>query len=82
MREWPLLPHLLGHAHAATPVALDTVEGLEIDAHAMARNLEMTHGLACLQTPCRKTLTRGEYRLKLAASAHSDETSGSRDNSE
>ena len=38
--EWPLLPQLFGHAHAATLAVLDTVEGLEIDAAAMARNLE------------------------------------------
>ncbi|HSY86247.1 MAG TPA: 3-carboxy-cis,cis-muconate cycloisomerase [Verrucomicrobiae bacterium] len=43
--EWPLLPQLFGHAHAATLAVLDTVEGLEIDAAAMARNLEATGGL-------------------------------------
>jgi 3-carboxy-cis,cis-muconate cycloisomerase len=43
--EWPLLPQLFGHAHAATLAALDTIEGLEIDAAAMARNLEATRGL-------------------------------------
>ena len=43
--EWPLPPQLFGHAHAATLAVLDTVEGLEIDAAAMARNLEATSGL-------------------------------------
>jgi 3-carboxy-cis,cis-muconate cycloisomerase len=43
--EWPLLPQLFGHAHAATLAVLDTIEGLEIDPAAMARNLEATRGL-------------------------------------